>query len=194
MDIFKRYYQENFWADDESVSGAGSTMEATAAIRKYLPTVFKGMNSLLDIPCGDFNWLRSVQLPQMYIGADVVPELIAENAQKFGDKNTKFRVLDITKDPLPKVDIVMVRDLFGHFSNREVQAALKNIRRSGSRYLLATTFPLHENSGDIETGQWRPLNLGKYWGLPVQDLIINEGCGVPGYSDKSLALWDLGRR
>ena len=41
--------------------------------------------SLLDAPCGDFNWMRHVPLGGVsYTGADVVPELIARNRRDYG--------------------------------------------------------------------------------------------------------------
>jgi hypothetical protein len=41
---------------------------------------------LLDIPCGDFNWMKLLNLGVDYIGADIVGELIAENRRRFGAK------------------------------------------------------------------------------------------------------------
>jgi len=38
---------------------------------------------------------------------------------------------------------------------------LRNIRRSGSAYLLVTTFPDRKENVDIITGNWRPLNMEK---------------------------------
>jgi hypothetical protein len=35
------------------------------------------VKSLLDIPCGDFHWMRRVNLQGLsYVGADIVRELI----------------------------------------------------------------------------------------------------------------------
>ena len=164
-DIFTSHYQNNFWADDESVSGHGSTLEATKVIRQALPVLFAryGINSVLDLPCGDLNWSRLVNWPETYIGADIVPQLIAD------------------------------RDLFGHLSNKDVKFALRNIKRSGAKYLLATTFPGHQTNGDIHTGDWRPINLASFFGLPNPIEYINEGCtaGKGQFSDKSLGLWRI---
>jgi hypothetical protein len=39
-----------------------------------------GAQSLLDAGCGDFNWMRTVDLPGIkYIGVDVVSDLIERN-------------------------------------------------------------------------------------------------------------------
>lgn len=191
--VFDRIYQDNGWQNDESVSGAGSTHQATRAIRERLPYVFerRGITSVLDIPCGDYNWWPMMKLlqPLEYIGGDVVFDLIGDNIEKF--PQVDFRVLDVVRDNLPRVDLIFVRDLLGHLSNREVKQALANIRWSGARFLMATTFPDYENSGDIETGQWRPINLDQFWGLPPALEYINEVCmaGDGQFTDKSLGLW-----
>ena len=190
--IFQDIYDTNFWGNAESVSGHGSNLEQTAYIRAALPNVFKNLKvkSILDIPCGDMYWAAKMQWPLAYIGADVVPELIAANKQKYPDAD--FRLLDITRDTLPRVDLVFVRDLFGHFCNADVQRSLRNIRASGSTYLLSTTFPDRDTEPtDILTGQWRPINLGRMWGLPDPLAIINEYSPHKGFEDKSLGLWKL---
>lgn len=191
-DVFQKIYQMNYWENDESVSGHGSDLASTQTIRKILPDVFKKFHvkSVLDIPCGDFHWFKEMKLDIYYIGADIVPELIADNF-KYNDKNHLFMMLDITEEMLPRADLILCRDLLGHFSNHDVQLALRNIKRSGAKYLLATTFPTRENPGDIKTGEWRPINLGWVWGLGNPELLINEQCGVPGYEDKALGLWEL---
>jgi hypothetical protein len=193
MRVFDDIYKTNFWASDESVSGKGSELSATEKIRDELPGLFEqySIRSFIDIPCGDFNWMGTL-LPRLpgigYIGADVVSHLIVDNQWRYPDLD--FRVLDISKDKLPRVDLIFVRDLLGHFSNVDVKHALKNIRASGATYLLATTFPGHENLHDITTGQWRPINLASFFGLPDPIETINEGL-TGEFGDKSLGLWRL---
>lgn len=197
QDIFSSHYQTNFWRSNESVSGQGSTMAETEHVRDVLPVLFAQLKvaSVLDLPCGDFHWFKeiwpTIATSISYTGADVVPELIAENRVLY--PNVRFEVMDITLSKLPKVDLVMCRDLFGHLNNFSVQLALRNLKQSGSKYLLATTFPQHETNGDIKTGQWRPINLASMFGLPTPVLLINEGCRAGGgqFADKSLGLWEL---
>lgn len=188
--VFSDIYHTNFWRSEESVSGTGSTLEATSRLQYKLRDFFsrEHTQSLLDIPCGDFNWGKLVDWPPTYIGADIVPEIIEQNRAKYPGRT--FYVLDATKDELPEVEVIFCRDMLGHFSNRDVQLAIKNFRASGSKYLLSTTFPQVENSGDIVTGQWRPINLAQYFGLGQPIEIINEGLDGK-FKDKSLGLWRL---
>src|SRR4029078_7931160 len=55
---FTRIYQRNTFGGLESLSRGGVTMEQTATIRQEIPALLRelGAKSLLDAPCGDFNW------------------------------------------------------------------------------------------------------------------------------------------
>lgn len=177
-----------------SVSGLGSTVAATAQVRSSLPELIKAyaIKSILDIPCGDGTWISHCDLGlELYIGADIVRQLVDLNAARSGGvPNRKFQRLDLTCDPLPRVDLVFCRDCLVHLSNELIFQALENIRKSGSRYLIATTFPEHTRNVDIITGDWRPLNLQKEpFGFPTPLEIIREGLEDHDYYDKSLGLW-----
>ena|SRR6185369_1652306 len=197
-DVFQKIYEENLWRSDESVSGRGSTMAQTEEIRRMLPVIFDeyDIRTVVDIPCGDYHWFQHIKFkkPIMYLGADIVPELVERNKQySTPDHTVQFLVMDITRDKLPPADVILCRDLLGHLSNGDVRKALTNIKSSNAKYLLATTFPTHETSGDIETGQWRPINLARMWGLGEPIEYIVEDCPEAGgeFADKSLGLWQL---
>lgn len=194
-DIFQHYYETNFWRDKESVSGNGSNLESTAAIREALPRLFEsmGINSLLDISCGDFWWMSHIKEIQWlrYIGGDIVTELIHQNRERYMHPNLEFQVLDATKSHLPEVDIIFCRDTLVHFDNHSINLALKNFRASGSKWLLATTFPGANPNSEISIGQWHAIDLAALrFGLGPQMGLINEG-HKGEFSNKSLGLWRL---
>jgi len=86
--IFTPFYTANAWGDAESVSGPGSNFERTARLRQALPSLLTKLqvSSLLDAPCGDFNWMKYLDFPlQRYVGADVVSHLITKNQKLYGD-------------------------------------------------------------------------------------------------------------
>ena len=129
-----------------------------------------------------------------YIGTDIVSELVRQNQQLYGGARRRFIRLDLTRDQLPQVDLILCRDCLVHFSLQEVFSVFKNFKRSKSRYLLVTTFTGVWPNKEIATGEWRPLNLQlPPFNLPRPLRIINEKCteanGV--YADKSLGLWRL---
>jgi len=191
-DIFQEYCRRGY----ESASGTGSDLTQTSHIMAALPALFAEhhIHSMLDIPCGDFHWMRSVELRGLsYIGADIVRDLIAQN-QQYATDGIAFRQLNLLEDPLPKVDLVFCRDCLVHFSFEDIFRALHNIAASGSGLLLTTTFPGRSPNVPIATGEWQPLNLeqGPFW-LPPPTTLITEGCTeVDGkYADKSLGLWKV---
>ncbi len=55
-----------------------------------------GITSVLDIPCGDMNWLQHVDLGSTrYIGADIVESLLAFNTLQYASATREFHVLDL---------------------------------------------------------------------------------------------------
>ncbi len=198
--IFAGMYRRNSWGDAQSVSGHGSDLVQTAVIQREIPKLIKelGVRTILDVPCGDFHWMRHVQMDGAeYIGADIVPELITVNARQYGNAKVRFVVLDVCKDELPTVDLILCRDCLVHLSLQAGLAAVGNFVRSGSRYLLSTTFPglVKRNKPLLITGNWRPLDLRlRPFSFPEPLRYINEDCTEPGHFEmKSLGLWELAR-
>lgn len=150
---------------------------------------------MLDLPCGDFSWMSRLNLPvEEYMGGDIVSRLVDENNKRFADSQKQFEVLDITKDRLPKSDLVLCRDCFVHFSFHDIEATLENIRQSSRKFLLTTSFTDCEVNEDIISGDWRVLNPEKPpFSFPRALATINEKCteGNGAFSDKVLALWKV---
>ena len=189
--LFTRYASDNHWRDPKSVSGPGSNLEQTGVLRAELPGLLlrHGVTSLLDVPCGDGYWFQHVDHElDSYIGVDIVPELVKLRNEK-AVSGERFLCLDVVSDALPAADAVMCRDLLVHLSERQVMAALRNMRASGARLLLATHFPGRVNR-DIATGDWRPINLeAAPYGFPAPiDQIAETDTETP-YSDKTLSVW-----
>lgn len=195
---FRYIHETNLWGSEESRSGLGSELQQTAGLREAIPKLLVelGARTLLDIPCGDFGWLSAAELEiAQYIGGDIVPEIVAANVASYGGPRRRFEVMDLTRDALPRADVVLCRDCLVHLSSANALRALENIRASGCGYLLATTFLRHDRNEDIEDGDWRLLNLCLApFSLPEPLRVIVEGCTESGgaYADKALGLWSAG--
>jgi hypothetical protein len=193
-DVFTDIRRRNKWHGTDSVSGTGSDLFQTRVVRSELPAVCRyfAVHSMLDIPCGDFHWMKHVDLEGVnYTGADIVTELILVNGQ-YEASNVHFCKLNLIDDKLPKVDLVLCRDCLVHLSFRDTFIALHNICNSDSTYFLTTTFTSLSHNRDIATGQWRRLNLEiPPFSFPPPLKTINEECthGDSAFSDKSLGLW-----
>jgi hypothetical protein len=196
--VFDKIYRRNDWRSNQSASGTGSEDSQTEQLVRCLPRILHdlGVTRILDIPCGDFNWMRHVDLGGIdYTGADILAPLIAENRKRYGGEGRSFRQLNLVMDVLPKADFILCRDCLVHLSLADIAAALRNIAVSEATYLATTTFPGRKANIDIKTGGWRPLNLlAAPFHFPQPLKIIEEGCTEAGgaYADKSLAIWRVG--
>lgn len=192
--IFQSIYLKNFWGDSDSLSGPGSNLEVTKVLRNELSELFTHLkiSSILDIPCGDFHWMKDIKFDNIkYIGADIIQDLVESN-KKYESGNIAFKKLDIIKDELPTVDLILVRDCFIHFSYKDIFASLKNICMSNSEYLLVTTFNEQSKNEDIPTGDWRPINFTiPPFNLPEPEKLIIEQHPEEDWKDKSLGLWRI---
>jgi SAM-dependent methyltransferase len=192
---FARIYQTNLWFDAETRSGTGSSLESTKRLRASLPPLLRRLNArrLLDIPCGDFNWMSHVDLTGIYyIGGDIVESMIAAIRERYESATRKFMRVDLTSGPLPIADVILCRDGLVHFSVDNIIAAFRVMKASGAKYLLTTTFLDWHVNKDIVDGDWRPLNLMQSpFLLPEPESVIIEECTEEGgaYADKALAVW-----
>lgn len=165
-DKFIWIYKNKYWAwGTGSVSGSGSTIKYTENLRAELPALISSydIKSILDAPCGDFQWM-SLLLPVLkvkYIGADIVPDLIAHLNLKYKDTNTNFIRLDLISQEFPISDLMICRDCLFHLNYDEIKSVLSNFLNSKTQYLLVTT---HKNRGafsnkNIQTGDFRLIDL-----------------------------------
>jgi hypothetical protein len=159
---FAEIYRTNAWKNPESRSGYGSTLACTRTLRQGLPALIKQLDihALLDAPCGDFNWMKHVDLGvDRYIGADIVPDLIERLNAQYGNERRSFMVIDLVRGPLPQADALFCRDCYLHFSYADVRAALATFAKSQCSHLIASTYPTLWKNVDIVTGEARALNL-----------------------------------
>jgi hypothetical protein len=190
--VFSHHYQNNNWGDAESASGPGSTLAYTENLRKELPLLVDSfqINSILDAPCGDFNWMRQIEWrnPIKYIGADIVDEIVEKNNMKFSSQDRVFFSLDITRDTLPNADLWLCRDCLFHLSNEDIFLALRQFKNSNLSFLLTSTHPECRLNLDIPTGSFRLLNLqAAPFLLPEPVKWIDDW--IPGQPVRKLGLW-----
>lgn len=192
---FTKIYQENMWGDTESLSGTLSSMQGAAPLREKLPAFIEDLlvETFLDVPCGDFNWMNNMDLPvKKYIGADIVKPMIDANRRLYANEDREFIYLDIMNETLPPADLIFCRECFIHFSNHDIQRTLDNFRQSDATYLLTTTHPELKKNIDIETGFWRPINLqAAPFSLPSPLKLLTEYASSNGVLGKSMGLWRI---
>jgi len=164
---FELIYKTNFWSSKESVSGLGSEQVNTINVKKGIVNIINKykINSILDAPCGDFNWIQGILNNDIkYIGADIVKDLIDKNLIKFYKKNINFIQLDITTDSLPDTDLMICRDCLIHLSFKRIKLFLQNFKKSNIKYLLVTSYePKNSHKKiinlDIPDGEFREIDV-----------------------------------
>jgi SAM-dependent methyltransferase len=191
--VFEEIYRDNRWNGVESRSGPGSGLAPTTYIAAAIVELVARLEvrSVLDAACGDGFWMP--ELPG-YVGVDVAGEAIELARRNHPDRT--YRVGSAATLPPAPFDLVIRRDAIQHLSFADGLAAIAGIRRTGSTWLLASTYVDGENV-DIATGDCyspdlavEPFDLG-----PPLELIV-DGYGYEHLGEirdprKHLGLWPL---
>jgi len=194
---FTHIYRTNGWRGRESVSGRGSDSDQTEELKIQLPIILTNLRveSLLDLPCGDLNWMKEVDLgPTSYTGADIVPDLIADLQERFQGSGRRFVCLDATRQNPGRFDAIFCRDMLVHLSREDITRCLTNFKKSGSKYLLTTHFTADRSYEELNAIGWRPINLTlPPFSFPAPIQILNEACteGDGAFADKTISVWRL---
>lgn len=176
--IFTTIYFTSSWinADNfESRSGAGSIFKNTRNISSELPKIIDQYNitSMLDAGCGDWNWMRHLNLNCSYVGAEIVEPLIKFLDRKYSSKDVKFIHSDIIIDKMDYYDLVMARDVLVHLPDIGIMKFLENYLTSKSKYLMVSHCSVGKQF-DIEAGNLRYINWDKYNVEPLYKFIDSE--------------------
>ena len=169
-EVFRDIYARKSWGSDDSApffSGVGSRGEAAAVYVEAMSALLAEQRvttgrpiTIIDLGCGDFQIGKALvsRMPDMiYIGCDIVPELVVHNQATYGDDRVSFRRIDIVADPLPKGDVCLVRQVLQHLSNADI-----------ARFLTSLDYPcVYVTEGQPET-QSGPVNPDKTAGADVR--------------------------
>lgn len=182
----------------ETMCGAGSTLAKTISVRAWLPEILRrlGVRVLMDMPCGDFNWMSRTDLSSVsYIGCDYDREHCEAARARMSDPpsfapiSRMFIERDAVTGPLPPGDMMLCREFLQHLPNVSVRSVIKNFLASGIPWLLATSHDNELNKDIARAGDFRPLNLtAAPFNLPRPSKWIDD---EPG-SGRILGLWARG--
>lgn len=198
--LFKTVWTEDYhrrlgWNEEkrlESISGYGSSILFTKHTVNALPQIFSKYNikSILDVPCGDFHWMKTVDLSGIsYIGLDLVEAQVERNRSLY--PSFDFRVMDMVRDELPQADLIFSRDSLIHLNDDDIISFLKNCKKSGAKYFMTSTYSdLAENKEMGGIHGWRFINFQiEPWSFPTPLEFIDEK--NQSNPSKGMALWLL---
>ena len=171
--VFTSIYRSNHWVqkdetlskDSMSVSGHGSNINTKQffELKKIFSKIIddKQINSVLDMPCGDFLWFHEIIKDKNihYVGIDIVDELIEANKKKYQNKNFNFINDDIVNfNTRDKYDLILIRDLFIHIQNSDIKKIIQNLDKINFNYIALNSYNNKINH-DVIIGQHRKVNL-----------------------------------
>jgi hypothetical protein len=188
-EIFEDIIKNNRWK--KHPCGPGSTIQYTQHLRSHLGNLLTEHNitSMIDAPCGDYSWMSITDLPSIktYVGGDIVEFLIEKNKLQYA--NVDFKILDLTSDKLPDVDLLFCRDCLLHLSFEDINKVFANISNSNIKYVLMSNwFEDSENQKDIKTGQARYINFLESpfnFKNPIGSIVDY----VEGFPRREMVLW-----
>jgi SAM-dependent methyltransferase len=176
--VFDRIYRNGGWCGKGS--GPGSMPAASKAYISLVNRLINqtpGIQSILDIGCGDWQIMRHVDLSRnRYLGVDVAASVIATNVRDFGKEHIRFQELNPFTDDIPHVDLIIMKDVAQHLPIACVQKILERIAARCRYALITNDFVEHNVARDIPIGGWRPINvLAPPYNLPGASLAVWNG-------------------
>lgn len=221
-----RAFYEQEAAKPETCSGYGSTLAKSRGARTLLRLVLQGypIRSIVDVPCGDCNWIAHVlgegtgdrgqgtedrgqgtenAASSLFpVTCSLSPlryvgyDILLEliEANRRAFPQWSFEVADAVILIPPRVDLIICRDLLQHLRLVEALMVLDNFRASGSTWLLATTHAVDRNE------ELRSSPSGWAW-RPLNLSLHPFNLAAPTISvreeehfEKRLALWSVSPR
>jgi SAM-dependent methyltransferase len=190
--IFGQIYANGAWVmhdKQDSLSGVGSTRRATDELSVQLSGFLReaGCRRLVDIGCGDFNWMQRVEGDFDYLGIDVVPQVVEENRARYGNGKRRFICMDATRAAIEPGDVAVCREVLFHLSFGDGLRLMRNIRAAGFGHVLFTNDTSIWFNSDIRSGDFRRINLLRApYSLPAAQRELRDDKVSAG---RLLAVW-----
>ncbi len=142
-EIFTKIYVDKVWNKESTLnydSGPGSHEDHIVIpyVSKIKTFLNKNRNLIvIDLGCGDFNVGSKIyKYTKRYIAIDVVSELIERNKKLFISENLIFKSIDATNQKIPNGDLILIKEVFQHITNKDIKAILK--KTFNFKYIIVT--------------------------------------------------------
>ena len=167
--IFSKLYSPTHTAGN--LSGA-SSVPGTQRLRNNIIELFERHNisSIFDAGCNDCNWMKIVSQFVQYQGGDISLAMVADAWHRHPELDIVLH--DVTTDPVPKVDLLFVRDVAIHLNNHDRRQLWLNWYHSNVPWILITHQTHIDQNTDIEySAEHFPFSAVNWqvvpWNFPV---------------------------
>jgi hypothetical protein len=167
--------------------GGSSHQHLSKLIAELLPLFEKhNIQSMFDAGCNDCRIGIAISPPIIYYGGDISAAMVADSWQK--RPHFDIRLHDVTTDPLPKVDLLFVKDVTIHLNNVDKKNIIKNWLSSGIPWLMVTHDEFEDNL-DFDYEDGFPFAFVNWetnpWNFPKPIDVVYEVLS----SGRCMALW-----
>lgn len=168
-EVFDFIYSTGYWGLNEGgtagSSGWGSGEAASRPYRDFLTAFLaeRGIKSVVEVGCGDWQIGRLIDWSGIdYVGFDV-SSVIVRSLDAFVRPNVRFVLGDARAVELPRADLLLVKDVFQHWSNADILGFLPQLPRFTFALITNGTSldpeaPLNQ---DINAGDYRAIDLSR---------------------------------
>ncbi len=162
-EAFRQHYETDAsqWGGH---SGVGSDAFHTIPYRAFVDrfTRMNGVRSIVDVGCGDWQFSRLMNFDGIdYLGLDVVPSVVARNAERFGGPGRRFAEMPATLEDVPGGDLLLMKDVLQHLPDASIMAFATQLVPRFRWALLTNSFEKLATPRNIDTvaGGFRCLDL-----------------------------------
>jgi hypothetical protein len=193
---WNRLYNRHVKLNNIGLWGKMKSLSKYVKLKQQMPDIFKRYNikTFTDCGCGNFYWLNTIDWVGIkYLGIDIVERLIESNKKKY--PNFEFKYMNIVDEIPPQSDMLFIRSVFIHLTNKEILMALDNIKKSGSKYLMVTTSFNVPINGDTTCLMLEKRDLSKppfNLGTPLE-VIREHDLIKPDHIYSVMGIWEVSK-
>ncbi len=174
--IFNDVYERQLWGQSEESpdafsSGFGSDLQNSLQYVELVANFIADhkIESVVDIGCGDFRVAEAIlsKVPWKvdYTGIDAASVIVERNARLYTSEGIKFIHADATKAPVPSADLVLIREVLQHLSNKDVAAVIESISGKYRFNIITNTVAKNAKKKNVDIPSGSNSRAGLGYGL-----------------------------
>ena len=190
IDNVKQIWTDAYRTVLEYNQRGASSIEYTQKIFANLNDFFHRYNitSMFDAGCNDAAWINNLNLAVKYQGGDISSSVLTHGKKAH---NLNLIEHDIRQDPIPQCDLLWIRDVMIHLTDRDRRSVLKNWLKSNIPWIMMTQCDGVINQDIVYDDKIQTSEINWYaspWNFPVGIDYIFESLNET-YIGRKMELW-----